>query len=140
MTEKRFAISSESNQNIWDNEKKCYYSSIDAKQLCDLLNELTEENERLQKERNHFEKKKTQYLTEWNTCRIQNTELKKENERLKTQLLKEDDVCDICKHQYLVASQKWNWVYIAKCEKGHEECGKGNVKHCEDFECKEVTE
>ena len=60
-----------------------------------------------------------------------------ENEQLKTQLFKEDDVCDICKHQYLVESQKVKGFYIAKCEKEHEECGKGTVKHCEDFECKE---
>ena len=45
--------------------------------------QLEEENTRLKKERNHFERKKTEYLTEWNTCRIQNTELKKDNQELK---------------------------------------------------------
>lgn len=45
--------------------------------------QLEEENERLKKERNHFERKKTEYLTEWNKSRIQNTELKKDNQELK---------------------------------------------------------
>jgi len=45
MTEKRYYISSDSNQNIYDTEEKCYYSSIDAKKLCDLLNDLHEEKE-----------------------------------------------------------------------------------------------
>lgn len=48
-----------------------------------VLNALHEENNRLKKERNHFERKKTEYLTEWNNCRIQNTELKKDNQELK---------------------------------------------------------
>ena len=52
-------------------------------EICNELNQLSEENERLKKERNHFERKKTEYLTEWNTCRIQNTELKKDNKELK---------------------------------------------------------
>lgn len=47
MTEKRFYISSDSNQNIYDDILRCYYSSIDAKKLCKLLNELYEENKKL---------------------------------------------------------------------------------------------
>ena len=47
MTEKRFTISSDNNQNIYDREEKCYYSSIDAVKLCDLLNELSTENRQL---------------------------------------------------------------------------------------------
>ena len=50
MTTKRFCISSDSNQNIYDIKEKCYYSSIDAMKLCDLLNELHEENQQLKKE------------------------------------------------------------------------------------------
>lgn len=45
-------------------------------EICNELNQLAEENIRLKKKRNHFEKKKTEYLTEWNKSRIQNTELK----------------------------------------------------------------
>ena len=48
MTEnKRFCISSDNNQNIYDNVLKCYYSSIDAKRVCELLNELNDENKEL---------------------------------------------------------------------------------------------
>ena len=54
----------------------------DVDSVIDVLNDYDKENERLKKERNHFEKKKTEYLTEWNNCRIKNTELKKENKRL----------------------------------------------------------
>jgi hypothetical protein len=43
MTEKRFKISFDNNQNIYDKEEKCYYSSIDAEKLCDLLNDLEQE-------------------------------------------------------------------------------------------------
>ena len=50
MTDERFVISSDSNQNIYDIEKKCYYSSIDAMKLCDLLNGLYKENEQLKKQ------------------------------------------------------------------------------------------
>ena len=42
MSEKRFTISCDNNQNIYDAEEKCYYSSIDAEKLCDLLNEQKE--------------------------------------------------------------------------------------------------
>ena len=56
---------------------------LNAIMCCNLMNELHEENIRLKKERNHFERKKTEYLTEWNNCRIQNTELKKDNQELK---------------------------------------------------------
>ena len=53
MTEnKRFTISSDNNQNIYDGEEKCYYSSIDALKLCDLLNELSTENRQLKKQLN----------------------------------------------------------------------------------------
>ena len=55
MTEKRFYISSDSNQNIYDAEKKCYYSSIDAKKLCELLNVLHEENVELKNSLKEFE-------------------------------------------------------------------------------------
>ena len=67
MTEKRFTISSESNQNIWDNRGKCYYSSIDAERLCKLLNEFNEENEQLKSENEELKKRDnlvSSYLTD----------------------------------------------------------------------------
>lgn len=63
-------------------------------------------------------------------------ELCEENERLKQQLLYDgDDVCDICKHEYLVP---WDNYFISKCKKGHEECSKEDIEYCEDFESKGV--
>ena len=48
MTEnKRFNISLDNNQNIYDAMLKCYYSSIDAQKLCSVLNELYDENQKL---------------------------------------------------------------------------------------------
>lgn len=59
--------------------------------------------------------------------------LKNENKQLKAQLEKGGDVCSICKYEYLVASTEY---YIAQCKKGHDECSKGDVDYCEDFELK----
>ena len=63
----------------------------------------------------------------------------KENGELKAQLYcdSNEGVCSICKHQYL---ENGNIFYISKCEKGHEKCSKGSVRHCEDFELKELQE
>ena len=71
-------------------------------------------------------------------CNLLN-ELHEENEQLKAQLKKGEDVCSICKHQYLT-KRDTDKYYIAKCKKEHLECSKGTVSYCEDFECKEVTE
>lgn len=61
----------------------------------------------------------------------------KENGELKAQLYcdSNEGVCIICKHHYL---EKGNIFYISKCEKGHEKCSKESVRHCEDFEVKEL--
>ena len=60
--------------------------------------------------------------------------LHEENRRLKSQLCYNgSDVCDICKHQYLAKSENY---YIAKCEKGHDECSKDYLKYCKDFDIK----
>lgn len=65
--------------------------------------------------------------------------LSEENEQLKAQLYCDDEegVCSICKHHYL---EKRNIFYISKCEKGHEECSTDALKHCNDFELKELQE
>ena len=79
MTEKkRFEYK---NHKVFDNPTGETHSSNMVS--VNVLNALHEENNRLKKERNHFERKKTEYLTEWNNCRIQNTELKKDNQELK---------------------------------------------------------
>ena len=41
----------------------------------------------------------------------ENEQLKKENQKLKTQLLHDDGVCDICKHEYLVKTGNY---YVSK--------------------------
>ena len=75
MAEKRFKEII-STQKVIDTVTNKEYDCLLDNDLFELINELAEENTRLKKERNHFERKKTEYLTEWNTCRIQNTELK----------------------------------------------------------------
>lgn len=63
------------------------------------------------------------------------SKLEKENEQLKAQLRKGEDVCSICKHQYLTKTNTDEY-YIAKCKKEHIECSKGTINYCEDFELK----
>lgn len=63
-------------------------------------------------------------------------ELAEENKQLKAQLLYDgDDVCGICKHEYLVPSGDY---FIGKCKKGHKECSKKDIKYCENFELIQV--
>ena len=71
----------------------------------------------------------------WSTrqCQERIRELENENKQLKAQLEKGGDVCSICKYEYLVASTEY---YIAQCKKGHDECSKGDVDYCKDFELK----
>lgn len=59
-------------------------------------------------------------------------ELNDENQKLKQQLLY-DDVCSICRHEYLVPSDDY---FISKCKKEHEECSKEDTRYCKDFEIK----
>ena len=82
MTEKRFKEII-STQKVIDTQTSKEYDCLLDNDLFELINEIAEENIRLKKERNHFERKKTEYLTEWNKSRIQNTELKKDNQELK---------------------------------------------------------
>ena len=68
--------------------------------------------------------------------RKKNTLLEKENEQLKAQLYCEDEdgVCHICKYRYLISDG--NSYYIAKCQKGYEECSMSGRKYCDDFNLK----
>ena len=66
----------------------------------------------------------------------------KENEQLKAQLYCDDEegVCNICKHHYLVKDDETELGYYnSRCRKGHYECARVSLKHCEDFE-KELEE
>ena len=60
-------------------------------------------------------------------------ELAEENKTLKAQLYCEGSVCTICKHQQLTPYIGMRGYYTAKCEKGHKECSKEDLKHCKDF-------
>ena len=68
-------------------------------------------------------------------------ELEKENEQLKQYIYDnlDEDICDVCSYQYLEKSKMDN-CYVAKCKKGYDNCSKGTVIHCKDFEFKELSE
>ena len=141
-----------------DRHKGTLYTAYD---MCHKLNELYEENEQLRKYNEQLKERLERinggygHLTyrngltanEWliesqekelKKKNEQISDLKEENERLKQQLFYDgDDVCDICKHEYLVPSGDY---FIGKCEKGHEECSKEDIKYCEDFKLKELSE
>lgn len=52
----------------------------------------------------------------------------------------EEGVCNICKHHYLVKDDETELgYYTSRCRKGHSECARVSLKHCEDFE-KELEE
>lgn len=68
--------------------------------------------------------------------------LHEENEQLKSQLYcdEEEGVCNICKHHYLIKDDEAELGYYnSRCKKGHYECARVSLKHCEDFE-KELEE
>ena len=67
-------------------------------------------------------------------------ELNDENKTLKAQLYCEGSVCNICKHQQLTPDKVMQGYYTAKCEKGHKDCSKEDLKHCKDFKLKELSE
>ena len=132
MTEnKRFILVEYVNKGLFiqdnANDETQYFqgSKASLEKVVDLLNDLSEENEQLKKD-----------------CTVliyHNQEYRKENEQLKAQLYcdSEEGVCSICKHHYV---EKTNMFYISKCEKGHEECSTDALKHCKDFELKELQE
>ena len=128
-----------------------------------LLNDLSEENIHLKKENVYLNKKNDNLVNmiarvqcRADTIKEKNKQLEKyfdipiddgksmsikelleEYNKLKAQLYCDDDegVCIICKHHYV---EKGNVFYISKCEKGHEECSKEDLRHCKDFEVKEL--
>ena len=67
-------------------------------------------------------------------------ELNDENKTLKAQLYCESSVCNICKHQQLTPDKCMQGYYTAKCEKGHKECSKEDLKYCKDFKLKELED
>lgn len=106
-------------------------------EVVDLLNDLSEDNEYLEKRFKEEEWHYDHIDEDRDVWKYKCQELEKENEQLKAQLYcdSEEGVCSICKHHYL---EKGNIFYISKCEKGHEKCSKESVRHCEDFKLKEL--
>lgn len=151
--------------NIYDNETFIASISIGEELLVKVLNQLVEENEQLKQENDWLHEsvnEATNFIYDnfevnrmftdrelndicndmgWELSEksIKLQQLEKENEQLKKQLQKGEDVCSICNHQYLT-KRDTDEYYIAKCKKEHIECSKGTVNYCEDFECKEITE
>lgn len=86
------------------------------------LNKLAEENEQLKS----YTDEMKDYLAR----------LEEENKQLKTQLCydKEEGICNICKHHYLVKDEETEFGYYnSRCKKGHYECARVSLKYCEDF-------
>lgn len=146
MSEKRFITKGlvEGVPAIW-----CDDEVMEQEDVAQLLNEQQELIEELQasdemgwKRAEMFEKKcpkelhnKKMYIKRLE-YKVQ--KFKEENEQLKQQLLYDgDDVCGICKHEYLTPSGDY---FIGRCEKGHEECSKEDIKYCEDFKLKELDD
>ena len=129
MMEKQFKVTNISPNGMtglfwWGKDNLSVYD------ITKLLNDLIEENEEL-----ISALKELKEIGDYQAYRIQ--ELDDENEQLRQQLLYDGtDVCNICKHEYLVPSGDY---FIAKCKKGHKGCSKEDVKYCEDFE-KELEE
>jgi len=75
------------------------------------------------------------------TLQLDLQRVEEENKELKAQLYCDDDsVCNICKHQQLIPDKVMQGFYTAKCEKGHKECSKEDLRHCNDFKLKELKE
>jgi len=127
MTKKRlFGVVKGHREHIADHTGRLYSDN----EVADLLNTVHEENEKL-KHRLAISQK-ANFITA----------LEKENERLKSQLYYDDEegVCNICKHHYLIKDDEAELGYYnSRCKKGHYECARVSLKHCEDFE-KELVE
>lgn len=98
------------------------------------IKELFDRNKKLEEdidnEKNDYRELASNYIY----LQEKNMKLIKENKQLKQQLFYDgDDVCDICKHRYLVPSGAY---FISKCKKEHEECSKEDIRYCKDFESK----
>lgn len=146
MTEERFTSwgnSIERDGKLLNIEFK---TKTDAKLCCKLCNQMDKHQQEYIDKLNEIFKWYKDYYGEtildtrmgWNDDN-KISKLEKENEQLKAQLYcdSNEGVCIICKHHYV---EKTNMFYISKCEKGHEECSKESVRHCEDFKLKELRE
>jgi len=148
MTEKRF------NKHIPDS---CYTSCVviidnhtdkgfaDIDDIVELLNELHYENYNLELHSKSQSKAYHKLLDSFTRLKRKNKELKEENEQLKkenknlkAQLYSDEDgICNQCKYHYLVKDEDSELGYYkSRCRKGHYECARVSLVHCEDFEVK----
>ena len=151
MTEKRFEVTfNDSDFHLKDNETGEELKLVDEKvcydYVADRWNALHKENEYLHKYNTKLQKQPLLFDVQTipDTMEIieANNQLEKENEQLKAQLYCDDEegVCNICKHHYLVKDDEMELGYYnSRCQKGHYECARVSLKHCEDFE-KELEE
>jgi len=133
MTEKRFDVVYEEddeykNIKYWEIiDTKSQNSTSNELEIVNLLNELDE-----------------RWIGELNlreTLLLELQRVEEENKELKAQLYCDDEsVCNICKHQQLIPHKVMQGYYTAKCEKGHKECSKEDLRHCNDFKFKELEE
>ena len=108
--------------------------------LDDYIN-VDNENEQLKTVIGRYDKSMNKKNDEINYAHLDILKLKEENEQLKQTIKKLeaqlyctlDGVCDICKYHYLVPKEDY---YISQCRKKHNECGKEDLKYCDDFELK----
>lgn len=72
-------------------------------------------------------------------CELLNA-LNDENKKLKQYIYNnlDEDICDACTHRYLTKHPEKGEYCLARCKKGHDECSKGTIKYCLDFEFKEL--
>ena len=131
---------------------------LNFNQVADLLNELNDKTKKLEKENldlseelDYFKTKCASLETGYIKAQDEGWRLEKskmdfanelgrvidENEQLKAQLYCDDEegICNHCKHHYLVKDDEAELGYYnSRCKKGHYECARVSLKHCEDFE------
>ena len=68
-------------------------------------------------------------------------QLSDENEQLKQYIYDniDENICEVCSYQYLEKHSQMQGYYVARCEKGYDNCSKGTVIHCKDFKFKELN-
>lgn len=111
--------------NIKDNKGKHSFPSVKDKSTLVMYEKTLNEQEELIKRLKQIREEQTETILKQ----------KRKIKELTTQLTTDDeDVCFYCKHMYLV--QQNDGYYISKCKKGFDECSKGTIKYCKDFELK----
>lgn len=98
------------------------------------IKELEKENEQLKQEKHDWLQQKARYEQQY-------TEYIRENKNLKEQLYSDENgICNQCKYHYLVKDEDSELGYYnSRCKKGHYECARVSLRHCKDFEIKNMV-